>query len=223
MPRTGCAARRAVRSLTRRARIGAPLRARRPTARQPQTTQARARVTQRLSPRPPSRRRPPGAPSAKWLTCCTCGNRTPEQVNLAHASRRSTRGPPDQTPRGESRFSRSAARRSRGARSSGRRPASRPDRTRTNVRLPPAGPAVLCRCTTRSTRSNQVPEMWSYGDSNPRPLACHHRAGHPPGSVPAGHRPGACTAARAGPGRLRYFPAVRRAPSLTLLPAGCAC
>jgi hypothetical protein len=71
--------------------------------------------------------------------------------------------------------------------------------------------------------SNYIPELWSYGDSNPGPLACHYRAEHPPASVPAGHRPGACTAAHAGPGRLRYFPAVRQAPSLTLLPAGCAC
>jgi hypothetical protein len=48
-------------------------------------------------------------------------------------------------------------------------------------------------------------ELW---DSNPRPLACHQRAGHPPESVPAGHRPGACTTGRTGPGRLRYFTAV---------------
>jgi hypothetical protein len=48
-----------------------------------------------------------------------------------------------------------------------------------------------------------------YGDSNPRPLACHQHAGHPPKCIGAGHRPRACRAGRLGPGRLLYFRAVR--------------
>ena len=50
--------------------------------------------------------------------------------------------------------------------------------------------------------------LWSYGDSNPGPLACHQQAVRPLASIPAGHRPGASTKIRLRPGRLRYFHAV---------------
>jgi hypothetical protein len=51
-------------------------------------------------------------------------------------------------------------------------------------------------------------EEWSYGDSNPRPLACHQQAAHPQKSIRAGHRPQPCTGVRDRPTRLRYFRAV---------------
>jgi hypothetical protein len=83
-----------------------------------------------------ARRSRPPRPPAKRPTRCTRGNRTPEQITLTRARRRLTRGRLTQTPRGESRFSRSAAQRPHAGRSSGRRPASRADRTRTDARLP---------------------------------------------------------------------------------------
>src|SRR5260370_23079705 len=49
---------------------------------------------------------------------------------------------------------------------------------------------------------------WSYGDSNPGPLACHQQAARPPASIGAGHRPHRCVEVRRNPGALRYFPAV---------------
>jgi hypothetical protein len=49
---------------------------------------------------------------------------------------------------------------------------------------------------------------WSYGDSNPGPLACHPAAGRPPPSIPAGHRPSTSARIPRNPGLLRYFPAV---------------
>src|ERR1017187_9113117 len=60
--------------------------------------------------------------------------------------------------------------------------------------------------------SNYSSDQWSYGDSNPRPLACHPAATRPPECVAAGHRPGECTQVRLRPGRLRYFPAVPFSP-----------
>ena len=62
--------------------------------------------------------------------------------------------------------------------------------------------------------------MWSYGDSNPRPLACHQQAGRPPEYIRAGHRPEQCTGVRRCPPRLRYFRAVLLA-SRHALAAGC--
>ena len=58
------------------------------------------------------------------------------------------------------------------------------------------------------SRSNYVPDLWSYRDSNSGPLACQ-QATPPPEYVAAGHRPTACTPVRPGPDRLRYFCAVR--------------
>src|ERR1035438_2514326 len=60
--------------------------------------------------------------------------------------------------------------------------------------------------------SNYSSDQWSYGDSNPRPLACHPAATRPPECVAAGHRPGECTRVHPRPGLLRYFPAVRPMP-----------
>jgi hypothetical protein len=37
--------------------------------------------------------------------------------------------------------------------------------------------------------SNFASDLWSYGDSNPGPLACHQWAGRPQQCVAAGHRP----------------------------------
>ena len=71
--------------------------------------------------------------------------------------------------------------------------------------------AVLCCCTRLNPGlifSNRTFDLWSYGDSNSRPLACHQQATHPPQYIAAGHRPAACTPVRPGPGRLRYFRAV---------------
>jgi hypothetical protein len=53
--------------------------------------------------------------------------------------------------------------------------------------------------------------QWSYGDSNPRPLACHQRADRPPQSIAAGHHPGTCAPIRSCVSTLLYFPAVPRA------------
>ncbi len=49
---------------------------------------------------------------------------------------------------------------------------------------------------------------WSYGYSNPGPLACHHQAAHPPESIPAGHRPCTYPTVHRNPDTLRYFAAV---------------
>ena len=40
---------------------------------------------------------------------------------------------------------------------------------------------------------------WSYGDSNPRPLACHPAAARPPEYLSAGHRPPGSTRVHSGP------------------------
>jgi hypothetical protein len=56
--------------------------------------------------------------------------------------------------------------------------------------------------------SNYIYDLWSYGDSNPRPLACHHQAAHPPPSITAGHRPRTSAPVPRDPRQLRYFPAV---------------
>src|ERR1039457_3186 len=53
---------------------------------------------------------------------------------------------------------------------------------------------------------------WSYGDSNPRPLACHPAATRPHTCISAGHRPPASTRVHPRPGLLQYFPAVRPPP-----------
>jgi hypothetical protein len=42
-----------------------------------------------------------------------------------------------------------------------------------------AAVAVSFCCTRCSIRSNFASELWSYGDSNPRPLACHPAATRP--------------------------------------------
>jgi hypothetical protein len=82
-------------------------------------------------------------------------------------------------------------------------------RTSVRIRSPRGGyAAVLYCCTQLSSRSNYASELWSYGDSNPRPLACHQHAGHPPKSIAAGHRPRTCEPVLCDPARLRYFPAV---------------
>jgi hypothetical protein len=70
-----------------------------------------------------------------------------------------------------------------------------------------------CGCCTsllypRSCRSNFISDLWSYGDSNPRPLACHPAAARLPASIPAGRRPSAFPIVRRHPGRLLYFAAV---------------
>jgi hypothetical protein len=64
---------------------------------------------------------------------------------------------------------------------------------------------------------------WSYGDSNPGPLACHPAAGRPPQSICAGHRPTTSARVPRNPGRLLYFAAVplsRRGWSWPPQPAG---
>jgi len=59
--------------------------------------------------------------------------------------------------------------------------------------------------------------LWSYGDSNPWPLACHQQAPRPPECIRAGHRPRASPRVCLGPRRLRYFRAVQSwaAPALS--------
>ena len=57
--------------------------------------------------------------------------------------------------------------------------------------------------------SNYSSDQWSYGDSNPRPLACHPAATRPPECIGAGHRPRTSARVHRNPGLLRYFPAVR--------------
>jgi hypothetical protein len=80
--------------------------------------------------------------------------------------------------------------------------------------------AVLCCCTPARTDSNYAPDLWSYGDSNSGPLACHQQAARPPASITAGHRPRPYLHMHRHPGRLLYFTAVlprsRRPPSTLL-------
>ena len=81
----------------------------------------------------------------------------------------------------------------------------------------PAAAAVLCCCTwPRNTGlmiSNYASDLgWSYGDSNPRPLACHTTAPRPPQSICAGHRLRTSASVPRNPGRLLYFRAVRIRP-----------
>jgi hypothetical protein len=112
----------------------------------------------------------------------------------------------------------------------GRSSWSRPPKTRRRFRLQPAMPAtqagkqsliragrtvdragrvaVLCCCTRRTKSSNFASYLWSYGDSNPGPLACHQQAARPLQYVCAGHRPRKCAPVPSGPHRLRYFLAV---------------
>ena len=76
-----------------------------------------------------------------------------------------------------------------------------------------AAAAVLCCCTSPWNRglglSNYASDLgWSYGDSNPRPLACHTAATRPPASIAAGHRPRGSARVPRNPGRLLYFRAV---------------
>jgi hypothetical protein len=80
-----------------------------------------------------------------------------------------------------------------------------------------AGPLMCGRCCTfAAVQRRKSPAkisiyrsyLWSYGDSNPGPLACHQQAGHPPASIAAGHRPTTSAPVPRNPGRLRYFPAV---------------
>jgi len=68
--------------------------------------------------------------------------------------------------------------------------------------------AAVLGLNPRIIFSNCTSDLWSYGDSNSGPLACHQQAAHPPKSITAGHRPAACTSVRQSPGRLRYFLAV---------------
>jgi len=72
-----------------------------------------------------------------------------------------------------------------------------------------------CSCTFllygRPGCSNFAFDLWSYGDSNPRPLACHHQAGSPAASIAAGQRPRSYARVRLCPHGLRYFHAVLQA------------
>src|ERR1022692_2403682 len=68
-------------------------------------------------------------------------------------------------------------------------------------------PKAYCLCV-RNIILTLVNE-WSYGDSNPRPLACHSVATRPPECICAGHPPRTCMRVRTDPGPLRYFAAVR--------------
>ena len=50
---------------------------------------------------------------------------------------------------------------------------------------------VLCCCTALGTAGSGIRNLcfdlrWSYGDSNPTPLACNQQATRPPTSIPAG-------------------------------------
>jgi hypothetical protein len=94
------------------------------------------------------------------------------------------------------------------------------------------GASRCCGCCTLLLYSRQIPgsefriyacELWSYGDSNSGPLACHPAAGRPPPSICAGHRPTTSPRVPRNPGRLLYFPAVplcRRGWSWPPQPAG---
>jgi hypothetical protein len=57
--------------------------------------------------------------------------------------------------------------------------------------------------------SNCFSDLWSYGDSNPRPLACHSVAPRPQQYICAGHSPGASARVHRDLRLLRYFSAVR--------------
>jgi hypothetical protein len=77
-----------------------------------------------------------------------------------------------------------------------------------------AAAAVLCCCTPPWNcglgLSNYVSDLgWSYGDSNPRPLACHTLATRPQKCICAGHRLRTSASVPRNPGRLLYFRAVR--------------
>jgi hypothetical protein len=62
---------------------------------------------------------------------------------------------------------------------------------------------------------NYIPELWSYGDSNSGPLACHQQAMRPQPYIRAGQRLRTSAPVLPDPGRLRYFSAV-----LPRVPAG---
>jgi len=74
--------------------------------------------------------------------------------------------------------------------------------------------AVLCCCTPARTDSNYAPDLWSYGDSNSGPLACHQQAARPPASITAGHRPRPYLHMHRHPGRLLYFTLLLYSPGL---------
>ena len=99
----------------------------------------------------------------------------------------------------------------------GRQPAGRPPCIRTDTRSELACDAFL-RCfaavrapgTMRSDFRIIVFELvWSYGDSNPRPLPCHTAATRPQQYICAGHRLRTSARVPRNPGRLLYFRAVR--------------
>ena len=69
--------------------------------------------------------------------------------------------------------------------------------------------ALRGRSSHRLSIRNMCVTLWSYGDSNPRPLACHPAATRPPACIGAGHRPRTSARVHRNPGLLRYFPAVR--------------
>ena len=83
---------------------------------------------------------------------------------------------------------------------------------RTHVRRlarPPLRTLLLRRPLICGPRiSNYVSDQWSYGDLNPRPLACHQQAAHPQQCVRAGQRLRTSVPVLPDPGRLRYFSAV---------------
>ena len=83
----------------------------------------------------------------------------------------------------------------------------RPDPNRSTVRLLLYFAAVL-GLNPGLIFSSLASDLCIYGDSSPRPLACHQQATHPPQYICAGHRPAACTPVRPSPGQLRYFRAV---------------
>jgi hypothetical protein len=56
--------------------------------------------------------------------------------------------------------------------------------------------------------------VWSYGDSNPRPLACHTVATRPQKYICAGHCLGTSASVPRNPGRLLYFRAVPEPPPM---------
>ena len=103
---------------------------------------------------------------------------------------------------------------------SGASAAQRPDSNRSTVRLLLYFAAVL-GLSPGLIFSNCASDLWSYGDSNPRPLACHQQAARPQRCICAGQRPTASTPIHPGPGRLRYFRAVlpRLSMSVAVLPS----
>ena len=129
----------------------------------------------------------PAAPGMTRLTRCTAAgaDRSGRAAPMGATSPAPRPAPPEEEPR----FAWSGA--LCGYLGVGRQPAGRPPASaRTpdpnwRAMLFAAAAAVLCCCTSPWNcglgLSNYASDLgWSYGDSNPRPLACHESLTHPP-------------------------------------------